>query len=151
MDLLDRISLQFFGWFFPFLSVLAGGYLWLHWKRGNASVWWPSVQGEILLSEVESDDEKYSPRIEYRYAVDGVQYKGDTLTYRGYGVDRKTAEFCVSRFPAKSTVPVYYDPGKPSVSVLEQGVDPADYLIALAVLLVVFVAGVALKIWLLLN
>jgi hypothetical protein len=146
MDLLDKIGLHFFGWFFPSMSVTCAALLWLVWKRGNASMSWPIASGEILDSSVEFNDGSYLPRIRYRYWGEETEYCGDVLTYRGYSADRHTAEAFVARYPAGAAMSVRYDPNAPGTAVLEPGIDRKVYLRAVVVLMVLFFAGIGAKI-----
>jgi hypothetical protein len=148
MDILDRFSQYFFGIFFPCLSLIVAGLLWLGWKRGKASLKWPSTTGEILRSTVEYDDGSHRPKVEYRYSVDGEEYHGDTVTYAGYQADRETAESYVARFPPGSHLTVYYDPHSPAISTLETGNGPVSLMVkAIVVVLILFAAGLAILIW----
>lgn len=122
------------------------GYVRLAWKRGNASVHWPTARGEILSSAVVYDGDHHQPHIEYCYRVEGQRYTCDTITYRGYTPDQNTAESFVRRYPAKSEVNVRYDPHSPDVAVLEPGVDRKTFVIAIVVLLGLFSVGIGLRI-----
>lgn len=146
MDILDKFGLHFFGWVFPWFCAGGAGWLWVAWKRGNASVTWPSTPGTILESVVENEDGSYIPKITFCYWVEEQRYEGDTFTYRGYYANRATAEAYAARFPAGARVLVFYNPESPEVSVLEPGVDRAVYLRAIVVLLILFAIGIGFKI-----
>jgi hypothetical protein len=144
-DFLDRLALHFLGWCFIALCSGAAAWLWVAWKRGKASIHWPTTRGEILSSAVKCDDGSYSPRVEYRYWVDGCELTSDTVTYGGIRGDRSTADSYVARYQAGDEVSVYYDPTAPNVSVLEPGADRGAYIWAVAVLVVLAIAGIVMK------
>jgi hypothetical protein len=94
---------------------------------------WPSVQGEILSSEIvlekrhmESVHKDVSvPKVLYAYTVDGTRHEGRRIRFHHSGQDaflgRPQVEKLIAGYPVGKTVPVYYDPGDPSESVLERG------------------------------
>ena len=89
---------------------------------------WPSVDGEIVTSEIATVTGrfKYGIRtsvvadIGYVYSVNGQNYQGEHLRLlpmlhmKGEG----TPEEIVARYPVGRSVEVYYDPGDPSSAVL---------------------------------
>ena len=100
--------------------------------RVRASEGWPASQGTILESWVResttTDDDgstssHYYPEVRYAYQVVGVEYQGDKLTFgpKSGSAQSKAAQV-VSNYPKGATVTVYYDPQKPSTSVLERNV-----------------------------
>jgi hypothetical protein len=76
--LMDWFASYFFGWYFPLLSTVAAGLLWIAWKRGNASPNWPTTQGEVLRSEVQFDEGGCRPKSEFRYWVNEKEYHRNT-------------------------------------------------------------------------
>lgn len=105
---------------------------WRAWEIKQASPQWPSVEGEMLEARArarnETGDQTGTPthewftEVRYRYTVDGVTYTGDRL--RAFGLthfDEQQALQEIAPFPAGHKVKVYYDPAKPSSSVLIPG------------------------------
>jgi hypothetical protein len=143
--MLDKLGLYFFGLFFPLLAAVAGRLMWMAWKRGTASMHWPTVPGQIQQSVVQyhsGDGGRYSPWIQYGFTVAGQRYQCDMITYRSLPTDRAAAESYVERYPPGSPVHVFYDPESPDVAVLEPGADRRSYLIGAAVLFILFAVGV---------
>ena len=86
---------------------------------------WPSVEGQITDRALErrSGGAKaarwvYTPAFRYTYAVDRVEYSGDTrnLAWKS-GWSKRTAERKLYEVP--DAVPVLYDPADPATSALE--------------------------------
>jgi hypothetical protein len=94
------------------------------WRHARQSLAWPSVQGEIVKSSVTRYVRRFrwDWRVEYRYRVDGREHTG-WRTYFGSMVPIGVARNIVRRFPARSTVTVYYDPRRHGRSVLLPGVN----------------------------
>jgi hypothetical protein len=90
---------------------------------------WPSVQGRVISSEVESFQERdddgryhtsYRPVVEYAYEVHGLMLHGNqikliTQVSGSEGLAART----VAKYPKDSAVAVHYDPADPTVAVLE--------------------------------
>jgi hypothetical protein len=91
---------------------------------------WPYVEGEVIASrvvpfarEVSSGIEyTFTPVVEYRYTVSGLPYTSQNLSFVP-GASVSTHELLqatsvVSRYPAGSWVPVYYNPANPKQAAL---------------------------------
>lgn len=123
-------------------------------KNASASSAWPSVQGEVTESKVETKVERvkknerwqnrrtYWAKVHYSYSVDGAPYSGAKVSFGEYGGKEKDARQIVKRFPKGKSVDVYYDPEKPEMAVLEPGATKASYLF-LGIGLVSFIVGIA--------
>lgn len=91
---------------------------------------WPSVQGRILLSEeqwkaAEGLDRdggaamgNYA-RVDYEYEVSGQKYRAHRVNL---GQEARNAEVAkiLARYPAGSSVTVYYNPARPDAAILER-------------------------------
>ena len=109
----------------------------------------PSVSGTILSAAIlvsaralsVSSNAKalsYTPALRYAYAVGGVRYESSAIVPISAGLDigvfrtgmdfhtEAEAQAVLERFPVGSTVPVHYDPAKPSDAVLIR-TNPALY------------------------
>jgi hypothetical protein len=91
---------------------------------------WPSVNGQVVGANVIEERQTssgprsvtYRPAIRYRYAVDGMEYEGERVSFGEYATaDRGDAEAVVQRYPVGRRLPVYYRPGVPATAVLETG------------------------------
>lgn len=81
---------------------------------------WPSVQGRITAARIRRTRNTRSPRIDYTYEVRGVEYRGNRLGFVQQSHSLAECQKILERFPPDSAVPVWYDPQKPSFSVLER-------------------------------
>ncbi len=114
--------------FVVFFGVLA----WRAWQIRQASPEWPYVEGEMVSTRVFAQNETGGDRgvsthewyteVHYRYTVNGQTYTGNRL--RAFGLhhfSRDQAEAELTPFPVGARVKVYYNPNKPSESVLIPG------------------------------
>ncbi|PAP77235.1 DUF3592 domain-containing protein [Rubrivirga marina] len=112
-------------------------------RSGGASDGWPSIKGHVVESRVQtrvavdgSDVSRgrvfgprqyeHVPAVRYAYEDSGVPFTSDRVRFgersakrgdRGWDRAREAA----GRYPAGAAVEVYYDPSRPSCSVLERG------------------------------
>jgi len=108
-----------------------GGLLYLLWSliQGITSNGWPTTEGKILWSSTrnryggESLPWGWRRSIAYRYQVAGVTYTSRRVYVgmRVFELWKGKAQELVHRYPTSAKVQVYYDPSKPSRSVLEPG------------------------------
>jgi hypothetical protein len=114
--------------------VILGGIGYYIYRRGQqggayrqAALTWPATSGTVLMSTVQTKRTGRSrstyPVVVYQYAVNGRNYQGQRikageqfLSIRVAGEAQATA----SRYPAGSTVTVYYNPSNPAESALER-------------------------------
>ena len=103
-----------FGGLFTFLSI--SGFWSAHVSRN-----WSKTKGLILKSVWITGKNRHA-QIDFNYSVDGLDYHGDHILagYNEYDTDRQKDR--VSLYRVGMTVPVYYDPAKPTSSCLEPGV-----------------------------
>ncbi len=97
---------------------------------------WPSTNGRLLSSSVyRSTSSKaqrtFSPDLTYEYTVEQTTYIGGFTKVGGlsftYAPD---AEQFIKNKQSKATMPVYYLPLFPGVSVIERGVSPSTWVVA---------------------
>ena len=95
-------------------------------RRGKASLTWPSVDGRMTavrlwgLRRVDGkmrDVERLA--VEYVYEVNGTRYTGASAAFYSL-VYPETADFA-ERHPVESSVRVFHDPADPTLSVLTPG------------------------------
>jgi hypothetical protein len=111
------------------IAIISTIYDYLNVKKANS---WKTTTGTITHAEILEHKWKktfsnierttYRPMIEYRYAVDGIQYENSQvrLDDDGGGIYEKAKEY-VSSYETGSTVRVYYNPELPSESALITG------------------------------
>jgi hypothetical protein len=98
--------------------------------KAGESQKWPNVMGHIVGWDIKTDyydDEDFSklsylPKITYLYQVNGETYEGHRFAF---GSDpsftqKSKAEAFLAQYSSKTEFPVYYNPEKPSESVLSQ-------------------------------
>jgi len=99
---------------------------------------WPSTMGTVMMSRIEqrSSGDGYAdyPVVQYSYQVGGQPYQSMKLA-PGPEVGGTGARKVVAKYPTGAQVMVFYDPQKPSDSVLERKA-PAQWLMWL--LLIIF-------------
>lgn len=99
---------------------------------------WPSVQGEVISSNIEERKTtrtsgagtqrsttrrsitRYYPGIEYSYTVNGISYQGNNLNFYGKS-GLSWSQEKVAEYPVGRTVKVFYHPNNHNNSVLEPG------------------------------
>jgi hypothetical protein len=105
--------------------------------RAWSSEHWPTAQGSVLSSSVETLRSKRSvtfrPHVRYSYSVGSERYTSDTIAFGSTDAgDSRDAKEYVSRFPAGSSVSLHYSPDDPSVACLDCGsAGVADYVVTL--------------------
>jgi hypothetical protein len=91
----------------------------------GATTQWPSTEGTVLASGIDTirgdDGRTYRPTARYRYVVAEQPYEADRVSYKYGTMDLEEATALVERFTSGSVVPVYYDRGYPTRSVLVPG------------------------------
>ena len=103
-------------------------------QNARSSASWPSVSGQITSSSVShsTDSEgadSYTPSVGYRYVVNDLQYSGSRIKFGETSYNKESeAAAVVARYPAGTTIPIYYDPAGPDTAVLEPGVTSGSYL-----------------------
>ena len=100
------------------------GYGHLKLQESRASVDWPTVNGRIITSQVESyedeDGTTYSADIVYAYNVEGTEHSSNVVVIGGH---EYSAHGVVQRYPVDKVVSVSYAPDDVANAVLEPGVE----------------------------
>jgi hypothetical protein len=97
------------------------------------STGWPSTVGLVdsskvvcKTSRVETTTTRYYPKVSYKYTVKENNYTSKRITFGGIGPKTyENAESIASKYSSGKTLPIYYDPGSPALSVLEPGNPPS--------------------------
>lgn len=96
--------------------------------EANASKSWPTVQGKVISSSVDSKSSSkggttYHAEVLYEYRVGGETHSSNDVAYGSYGSSNPShARSIVNKYPAGKEVTVHYSPSNPSKSVLEAGI-----------------------------
>lgn len=98
--------------------------------RAMGSADWPTAQGKVVTSSIEShrrtgskgNSVTYHARVLYEFTVGGRPVNGSRIAYGDYGSgNRSHAQDVVNRYPQGKGVTVYHMPGKPEECLLEPG------------------------------
>jgi len=100
-------------------------------QKAKAAKAWPTVEGRITSSEVDSywkrdrdsgSTRMHEAKIAYEYTVDGVSYESTKISFMSSSSSlRGQAQAMVRKYPAGGTATVYYNPSNPQEAVLEPG------------------------------
>ena len=129
-------------------------------KKAEESTSWPSVQGTITNSWVETqvhkDDDgskriSHFPRWEYEFAVSGMTYTSQRISFgiTGRSSSESEARERLTQYPLNSEVRVFYNPSNPEEAVLVTGTQGTMTLVTLGgvLALIMFFIIVVLAIW----
>jgi len=83
---------------------------------------WPSAQGEIVSSQLQTDDDHYYAEIIYAYEVDRTRYTNDRLQFGGTPRtrDQAIAARNVNIYEHGASITLYYHPDYPQNSVIQR-------------------------------
>lgn len=122
------------------MMLLFGGVLAFGGGRAVYRAWtsrsWPTAQGSVLASSVETMRSKRSvgfrPHVRYSYSVGTTPYTSEVIAFAATDTgDLQEAREYVGRFPAGAHVELHYSPDDPSVACLDCGrAGVADYVVA---------------------
>lgn len=104
-------------------------------RLARESVTWPQVEGRILSSEVEwrsgtgKSHSRHVAVIRYEYTINGTIHTGKRDTFLSEQCGLTDPRTLVKQFPAGATVPVYYRPGDPTITVLIPGCDNTLFIL----------------------
>ena len=145
------LATSLLGWLFAiigFAIIIQQQYLK---RKARAIQSWPSVEGEVLSSEVihrSSHDQgsTYRAEVVYEYRVRAQRYKGKNvcLSYDVGTGDRGRAEERCAQYPLGSAVTVYYNAKNPADACLERRADTPIFFIILAAAFLFFGWGIIL-------
>jgi hypothetical protein len=109
--------------------ILSAQYAW----SAVQSVNWPTADGRIISSEIDSqsnhasrrttDRRTYIATVRYRYSVDGESYEGTRIAFdelHSYDT-REQAQAVLDNFENQRSIAVYYDPTDPTNAALITG------------------------------
>lgn len=110
------------------LDFWLGHSIWQQWKTS----FYREATGTITHSSVEYhcniDNDKYLPKVQYDYVVDGKKFTGETYKLTLADWSKESAYRLVHEFPVGKTVLVYYPPGMPESPVLRKGIEAVDLI-----------------------
>ena len=108
-------------------------------KDSLSSRSWPTTNGIIEHSSVESHSDTFHADILYTYTIGSTNYTGTRVSLSDYGTGGPSHARRIShRYPEGETVLVYYKPLNPEVAILEPGLRLPAIIIILFSLLFIF-------------
>lgn len=114
------------GWVIFAVGVWSLTYVFRIRREARQSASWPQTTGRILTASLRQTGGRYrpvyAPEFEYEYSVNGRAYRGRRWNFGVLATDKSSAQAVVDRYLPGKTVPVYYNPAKPSASVLERDI-----------------------------
>ena len=117
------------------------------WSKTTGTIAKSSVREEFTQGSEDSPDSwTYTPEICYEFQVEGRTVRGDRIGFDRKGYQKRLdAQAVVGRYPLGSRTPVFFDPAKPTDSVLERASGSGWFLVAAGAGVVLLVAAAALK------
>ena len=105
------------------ITPLATGACLSSYQQAQDSGDWPSVQGTVTVSQVDSTiGRKTKANIAYNYSVNGSSYVGTRVRFADTTGSRRGAqEQLIQPYPVGANVDVFYDPKSPNIAILETG------------------------------
>ena len=96
-----------------------------------ASTRWPTVHGEVIVSEFKHFSQSptrstRAPRIVYSYNVDGIEYQSERLKIGAQDIssnDWNWSQRILDKYHVGKEVLVYFNPNKPSKALIEPGMN----------------------------
>lgn len=126
--------------------------------QGLRSKSWPLTTGKIIASEVRRKESRhrsrhshavsYQPYVRYEYYVAGAQMLSELLAFGDrLQTTEVKAQRIVAGYPAGKSVPVHYNPVKPSQAVLISGNNAGVYITCVfgVAVMAVGICGIVLK------
>jgi hypothetical protein len=99
--------------------------------RQHLALKFPTTQGRIIRSEVgKGASSRRGVEIEYNYTVDGRGHTGHRYRYDDHNAALEW-DVTVEEYPPWSSQTVYYNPANPEDSLLQPGINGADWLLLL--------------------
>jgi hypothetical protein len=103
----------------------------VEWDRAIASTGWPTASGTVAESTVVHSTSRrkgrtsssHTPRVTYRYVVDGREFEASRISFRVNSSSRTAADAVVAKYPTGASVTVHHSPDDPSLACLEPGTD----------------------------
>ena len=89
----------------------------VYWRRGLRSLEWPQTTGVIRASSIRFKGQS-APIVTYEYKVGGIWYSSKRTSF---GTSFGTSSKRNISYRVGCNYPVYYNPDKPKMSVLEPG------------------------------
>lgn len=119
---------------------------------GYRSVNWKKITGNVTTSTFDREGSFYSPKIIYKYSVNGKEYMNDIYTYMAVSsLTKKKSIKIVQSYPERSNIIIYIDNDKPENSVIVPGVHWSQYLsfllVTLFLLSVAYIVPILNFIW----
>lgn len=115
---------------------------WFNHRRAQAALAWPMAPGQVLASGIGQENGEngvtYFPQVSYAYNVNGQTFQNQRIVFGGGQTGNPApAEKMAARYPAGSSVSVYFNPANPQDAVLERRSGSTGLLVGLGVALLI--------------
>jgi hypothetical protein len=113
--------------------------------QANASKHWESTTGQVLLSQIQMRRASARtgmtpyPVVVYEYQVMGQRYQSSRISFGTDMGGSLVAQPTLDKYPAGSTVTVYYNPTNPAEAVLERRSRSSGILVWVVVIMIALV------------
>lgn len=128
----------------PLILAISGGVMlflgWRNKRQAEASQSWFPAAGVVKSASLKKHYRKggvdYEPKVEYTYTIMGTPYEGKRLSFGVMRTNQKKAWEKLALYPQGGKIVVYYNPDKPTDSVLEREASGMGGMIAGGILMV---------------
>ncbi len=135
--------MNYFWLFVSFSLVLAGASSIYNLVRTIQSKSWIPVEAKVVESSVKwakLRSPKYLPKVTYEYSAEGRSYTGNRISFCEYMRFYRACQKVIDQYPAGKSITVYYEPGNPRYSVIQNGgVKTASMILVLVTILTTFI------------
>lgn len=107
-------------------------------KKSRLRLQWPTVRGEIVTSELQSEDDPLLPLIEYRFHLSGQDIQSRLDFPAATSPSEELSQLYVARYPRGAAVMVYYQTDNPRNSTLEPTTQGDWLILAIGIVTTVF-------------
>ncbi|MDH5216624.1 MAG: DUF3592 domain-containing protein [Gammaproteobacteria bacterium] len=95
--------------FFGLASLGAAGWSWRKIHRARLELEWPSVMGQVVLSQLNQDR---LPDVQFQYMVAGETHQQSIRFSEDMVSAPDGIKHCLDKYPVGSQFPVHYQPGQ---------------------------------------
>lgn len=110
-------------------GIITSAWGWRIIVQGRKTRQWPTTEGSIVTSSLDTARDDLLPHITYRYSVNGETLEANVTFSKDITPTQEFSNSYLEKYPVGSQVQVYYDVNQPSNSTLEPGMARGDWLV----------------------